>query len=108
MRLFDRWTHTLPGEPAAPPRYPRVQVPELAPRSLVEDAFTAIARDGAGSVEVMCRLLKGLQAIAALGDEALAEAARRQAREAETMASGRLPLPAQVERIHALARFAHD
>lgn len=108
VRLFDRWCHTLPDEPAAPPRYARVQVPELAPRSLVEDAFTAIARDGAGSVEVMCRLLKGLQAIAALGEQDLADAARHQAREAEAMATARLPLPAQVERIHALTRFAHD
>lgn len=108
VRLFDHWCHTLPDEPAAPPRHPRVQVPELAPRSLVEDAFTAIARDGAGSVEVMCRLLKALQAITALGDQALAEAAKHQARQAEAMAIKRLPLPAQAERIRALARFAHD
>ena len=108
VRLFDLWCHTLPAEPAAPPRFPRVRVPELAPRALVEDAFTAIARDGAGSIEVMCRLLKGLQAIAALGDEALADAARHQARDAEAMARARLPLPAQVERVQQLARFAHD
>lgn len=108
VRLFDLWCHTLPDEPTAPPRFPRVQVPELAPRSLVEDAFTAIARDGAGSIEVMCRLLKGLQAIAALGDEALADAARHQARDAEAMARERLPLPSQVGRVQQLARFAHD
>ena len=108
VRLFDLWCHTLPEAPAAAPRFPRVQVPELAPRSLVEDAFTAIARDGAGSIEVMCRLLKGLQAIAALGDEALAEAARHQARDAEAMARERLPLPSQVERVQQLVRFAHD
>lgn len=108
VRLFDLWCHVLPDEPAAPPRHPRVQVPELAPRSLVEDAFTAIARDGAGSVEVCCRLLKGLRSIAELGDAALAEAARRQAREAEAMATARLPLPSQVERIRQLAAFAHD
>ena len=107
VRLFDAWCTTPAQAPLAPARYPRVQVPALNPASLVEDAFTATARDGAGSIEVMCRLLKGLATIASFGDEALAGAARQQARDALALAEARLPLPSQVERIRRLARFAN-
>ncbi|GAB2504923.1 DUF2254 domain-containing protein [Arenimonas alkanexedens] len=108
VRVFDQWCRTLPASPSAPPRYPRVQVPELPSASLVEDAFTAIARDGAGSIEVMCRLFKALAAIASFDDRTLAEAARHQAREALAMAQAKLPLPSQVQRVRELAKFAAD
>lgn len=106
VRVFDLWCRTLPASPTAVPRYPRVQVPEISAEALVEDAFTAIVRDGAGSIEVMCRLFKALAAIASFGDESLARCARQQARDALRLAEARLPLPAQVQRIRDLARFA--
>lgn len=106
VRIFDGWCRTLPASPAAPPKHPRVQVPSLTADSLVEDAFTAIVRDGAGTIEVVCRLLKGLASIASFGDEVLAAAARQQARDALALAESRLPLPSQVQRVRALARFA--
>ncbi len=108
VRVFDAWCRTRPESPTAAPRHPRVQVPALHADSLVEDAFTAIARDGAGSIEVVCRLLKALASIASFGDEALAAAARQQARDALALAEARLPLPSQVQRARALARFAQD
>jgi uncharacterized membrane protein len=65
-------------------------------------------RDGAGSIEVMCRLFKALAAIASFGDESLARCARQQAREALVLAEARLPLASQVQRVRALAAFAAD
>lgn len=43
----------------------RLTVPALVPQDLCDDAFRPIARDGAGSIEVMLRLLKSLEILAA-------------------------------------------
>jgi uncharacterized membrane protein len=106
VRLFTLWTRTGPGDATAPPRYPHVQVPELKPAELLEDAFTAIARDGAGTLEVMCRLMKALETLDGLGHQSLAAAARAQAREALAHADGQMRLPAHLARVRGLARFA--
>lgn len=104
VRIFVQWVRTVPE--GSSPAYPLVQVPELSLSDLVEDAFTAIARDGAGSIEVSCRLMKALQTLASLGNEELATAARAQARLALAHAENQMPLPAQLDRIRALASFA--
>jgi uncharacterized membrane protein len=56
-------------------KFDRVQVPYIAEADLLDDAFTAIARDGAGSVEVCLRLQKALQAVAVMGNPGLRAAA---------------------------------
>jgi uncharacterized membrane protein len=48
------------GEAAEPPAYERVAVPALPLEELFNDAFNAIARDGAGAVEVAMRLQRHL------------------------------------------------
>ncbi|KFL37420.1 DUF2254 domain-containing protein [Arenimonas donghaensis] len=105
VRLFTLWEESG-RDPPHPPCAPAVRLPALTSADLVEDAFTATARDGAGSIEVVCRLLKALEAVADLGDTVLAGAARQQAREALAMAEAKLPLPEHVERARHLARFA--
>lgn len=75
LRLFHLW-----GEPAAArdenrPLYERVEVPEVSMRDMFDDAFTAIARDGAGQVEVSIRLQKALRSLASTGDENMRDAA---------------------------------
>ena len=57
--------------------YPSIRVPPLLPSELVDDAFTSMARDGAGSLEVGVKLQKTLQAIARLGNHELAAEACR-------------------------------
>ena len=42
---------------------------------MFDDAFTAIARDGAGVVEVSVRLQKTLRSLASLGDDDIRDAA---------------------------------
>ncbi|GAB2657813.1 DUF2254 domain-containing protein [Arenimonas aestuarii] len=104
VRIFVEWVRTVPE--AGSPEYPLVQVPEISLSDLVEDAFTAIARDGAGTIEVGTRLMKTLNTLASLGNEELATAARAQARLALAHAELHMELPAQVVRLRALASFA--
>lgn len=76
LRLFVLWSEpsTADDEPS---KYERVEVPEIALRDMLDDAFTAIGRDGAGVVEVAVRLQK---ALASIDDAELQEAARYHAR----------------------------
>ena len=74
VRLFSYWA----GDPETPddaPIYDRVEVPAMRARDMFDDAFTAIARDGAACVEVGVRLQKALTALASLGDADMREAA---------------------------------
>lgn len=76
VRLFS-----LLGEPATDdgedaPKYDRVEVPEVSVRDMFDDAFTAIARDGAGVVEVSVRLQKALRSLASVGHAEMREAAQ--------------------------------
>jgi uncharacterized membrane protein len=76
LRVFTRFAEIRrAGEPEI--AYPRVSMPPLSVEGLADDAFTAIARDGAGTIEVGIRLQKTLQGLARLGDPELAREARR-------------------------------
>jgi uncharacterized membrane protein len=79
VRLFKSWAEVTVDESAEEPKYDRVEVPELSAQDLLDDAFTAIARDGAGTVEVAVRLQKALKSLAAIGDTDLREAAEQHA-----------------------------
>ena len=80
VRLFTEWA--APGDvntDAPKRRYDRVEVPELSIDDMFNDAFTSIARDGAGIVEVVVRLQKAFKALASVGHPGLERAARRHA-----------------------------
>lgn len=62
--------------------YDRVQVPELQVSDMFEDAFRPIARDGAGNIEVMLRLQKGLVSIANVSSKSTKDLAVEQAKQA--------------------------
>jgi uncharacterized membrane protein len=79
VRLFKSWAQVTKDGAGDEPKYDRVEVPELSARDLLDDAFTAIARDGAGTVEVAVRLQKALKSLAAIGDTDLREAAEQHA-----------------------------
>lgn len=80
VRLFTLWRRPLEQGEQAATRYDRVWVPELSVDDLFDDAFTAIARDGAGIAEVAIRLQKALCALAAQEDQAMVRAASRHSR----------------------------
>jgi uncharacterized membrane protein len=103
VRLFNQW-----AQPAdeAQCRFDRVFVPALSIDDMFEDAFTGIARDGAGSVEVCVRLQKAFTALAAMGDEPMAKAARHHSQLALSRAERALPLPHDIAAVRAAALAA--
>ena len=106
VRLFVRWSKPVPSEETAAIRYDRVQVPEVAVADMFDDAFTAIARDGAGTVEVMVRLQKALQCLALAGDRPMRDAAMHHGRLAVARAAQALKLPDDLEVVRVAAKWA--
>jgi len=58
------------------PDFDRIAVPEVSVDDMFDDAFTAIARDGAGAVEVCIRLQKALASLDSLGNDDISKAAQ--------------------------------
>jgi uncharacterized membrane protein len=107
VRLFTAWlappqASTDDGQPAA---CARVSVPTLSPGDLCDDAFTSIARDGAGMVEVIVRLLKAFAALSRLGDEEWRDAITRHARSALARAERVMTAPDDLAAVRAAAAW---
>ena len=90
VRLLSQWGDHSETQP--PVKYKDIEVPELSPRDMFDDAFTAIARDGAGIVEVAIRLQKALHSLAVMGDKGIQAAALDHAQMAQTRAVAALSL----------------
>ncbi|WP_105903303.1 DUF2254 domain-containing protein [Vibrio gangliei] len=75
VRLFVCWSEPVPEKDDKESSYDRVQVPQIHINDMFDDAFTAIARDGAGCVEVAMHLQKALMSLSMVGDEAMKAAA---------------------------------
>ena len=67
VRLFARWSEPVVDTDRLSCEFDRVAVPEIALLDMFDGAFTAIARDGAGAIEVTLRLQKALHALASTG-----------------------------------------
>lgn len=78
IRLLEKWSCYRRDTPDI--RYPAVEVPTLDPEDLLDDAFTAISRDGAGMFEVGARLQKCFATLAGLDHPGLRAAALRHSR----------------------------
>jgi uncharacterized membrane protein len=105
IRLFALWVAPLDDDEkvAAEAKYDRVRVPALELREMFDDAFTAIARDGAGTLEVVIRLQKAFISLSTISHEELNRAARRHSRLSLARAELALKLPYELDRIRALA-----
>ena len=75
IRLMEKWSKH--HRDTMEVKYRNVEVSPLDPEDLLDDAFTAISRDGAGMFEVGSRIQKCLAVLARLGNEKLNTAARR-------------------------------
>lgn len=75
VRLMETWGTHDSAESRV--RYENVEVSPLDPEDLMDDAFTAISRDGAPMFEVGARIQKSLSVLARLGNGKLATAAKR-------------------------------
>ena len=107
VRLFALWNQPVEADDRQTSEYDRVAVPEIPLHDMFDDAFTAIARDGAGVIEVAVRLQKAFESLGLIGDAAMREAAMRQARLALARAEKALELPEELELVRQLALFAN-
>lgn len=110
VRLFTEWASPMnaDAEKQGEPTYTRVFVPALSEHDMFDDAFAALARDGAGALEICVRLQKAFGSLASVGHEGLREAAKHHARLALSRAELALQLDHEVETVRRLAQFAHD
>ena len=103
VRLFAQWVSPLPDGGVEEDTFSRIRVPVLRVDDMFDDAFTAIARDGAGSIEVVTRLLKAFVSLSAIENTEIKTAASRHARRALDRAERALQLPEEIERSRALS-----
>ncbi|MDX1558772.1 MAG: DUF2254 domain-containing protein [Marinobacter sp.] len=106
VRLFTLWHSPREGDSWREILYDRVSVPELVIDDLFDDAFTAIARDGAGMVEVSIRLQKALCALAETGGQAMAAAAVKHSRRALARSERSMSLQDDIEAVRRAAEFS--
>ncbi|MBD1400592.1 DUF2254 domain-containing protein [Pelovirga terrestris] len=106
VRLFVLWDECDKLEGSTKVLFDRIAVPELSMVDMFDDAFTAIARDGAAVVEVVVRLLKALEALAVIDNRALRDNALRHARLLLVRAELSLQAPDDLRRVREAAGFA--
>jgi uncharacterized membrane protein len=78
VRLLEKWDCQTKSPQEV--KFPNVEVPAFDAEDLLDDAFTAISRDGAAMFEVAVRLQKSLATLARLGNPGLRKAALRHSR----------------------------
>ncbi len=105
VRLFNLWVERDEGAEEPPVVFDRVAVPKIALDDMFDDAFNAISRDGAGTLEVVIRLQKAFNTLASLGHAELSEAARSHAQLALHYAERTLQLPEEIEILRDVYRF---
>jgi uncharacterized membrane protein len=106
VRLFVMWGDGGKAGADATVQFDRVAVPELSMADMFDDAFTGIARYGAGNVEVVVRLLEALESLAEAGDSAMRDNALRHARLALVRAENVLKVPEDLTAAREAARIA--
>lgn len=74
--LAQGWHRTVLHKPD----YPRLRLAPLRHDDLFDDAFRLIARDGAGQIDVLTRMIKALDALSRIGPDDSRQAARHQLR----------------------------
>ena len=103
VRLFAKWVEAGAQQEKPEVLYNRIIVPPLELAELFDDAFTPIARDGAGTVEVGIRLQKAFLSIAALDYPGMNVEARRHSRLALERAKHKLPIQEDLDRVEQIA-----
>ena len=103
VRLLAQWSKPVAESDSDACEYDRIAVPELSSEDMFDDAFTAIARDGAGAIEVAGRLQKGLASLASIENEAMRAAALHHSQMALARAENALQLPEDLQIVRDLA-----
>jgi len=108
IRLFTLWSEPIEEGDTRTPDCDRVKVPEISLRDMFDDAFTAIARDGAGIIEVAGRLQKAFKSLASIGDATMRDVAMHHARLALARAENVIELQEDIEVLRKLSKFANS
>lgn len=108
LRLFVLWSEPATAGDEDVPQYDRVAVPEISVRDMFDDAFSAIARDGAGVVEVSVRLQKALRSLASIGDAKIRDAAEYHGRLALKRARIALNIAEDLAAVQDAGKFAES
>ncbi|WP_165354598.1 DUF2254 domain-containing protein [Tropicimonas sp. IMCC6043] len=98
------WDYARDDAPAKPPRATRVFLPVPGADRLIEAAFGAIARDGAGVIEVAMELRRALLTLAQSPNVAINEAARALSDHALDHAEAALVLETEKERLRSVGK----
>lgn len=106
VRLFALWSQPIEATPEV--KYDRVYIPQLSLYDMVDDAFTAVSRDGAGILEVMLRLQKALESLTLLDSSDMRDAAIAQSRLSLARAELKLDLPQEVALVRKAAAFSRQ
>lgn len=107
VRLFHLWCEPRTTQGEDRPQYERVEVPEISVGDMFDDAFTAIARDGAGHVEVSVRLQKALFSLASVEDPKVREAANYHSELALERCRVALDVAEDLETVRKAAKLFH-
>lgn len=100
-RLLAGWH---PGDREQEVEHDRLSIPALVPQDLLDDSFRPIARDSAGIIEVVLRLLNSLEVIAE-ANPYLRQAALATASDAVGRARKALTAEADLRALEEAARF---
>ena len=104
VRLFHQWADSKRGD-SPEVRYDRVYVPGLGEQDMFDDAFTGIARDGAGTVEVAIRLQKAFESLCALEFKPISKSAAIHSQLALARNELAMTLPQDIEAVRSAAKF---
>lgn len=104
VRLFHQWAYGKHSD-APEVQYDRIYVPGLVEQDLFDDAFTGIARDGAGAIEVAIRLQKAFESLCALEYKPVAKAAAVHSRLALARSELTMTLSQDIEAVRSAAKF---
>jgi len=108
VRLFTELAQDTAKHEQPSVEYDRVWVPEISTNDLFEDAFNAIARDGAGTIEVVIRMLKGLEPLTSVGNEHMQKAALESARLVIAHAEKALQIQSDIVKLQTVSEFARS
>jgi len=93
VRLLTLWSEGWHKAELHRAQYPRLRVPPLRYDEIHDDAFRLIARDAAGQIDVLTRLVKALDALTRIGPDTARQAAAAQLRIAVSRGLDGLPAP---------------
>jgi len=101
IRMMETWSKHLSETNEV--KFKNVEVAILDPEDLLDDAFTAISRDGAAMYEEGSRIQKSLAVLGRMGNERLTKAARRHSKLALEQAELSLATETHKKQIRKLA-----